>query len=267
MKNILIIRNDISKSFTELSDIMESTLKSIQTYDHLKIINKKGFMEQPNLNFLNNINLVLMYDEIPELRKICDANNIQVIPNSKFISLASDKWIQYEILKANNIQTPLTFKVTKSYLKNIQKTYETLLKEFDSNEFVFKKTKSFGGFDVHLVKNIKTFKNLLEKYQNEVNDLIVQKFIPEAFGFDYRVLLSNHKHIITIVRQQTNKDEFRSNVCQGGEILYIEPSNELVTLCENVSRIFSADICGIDILESNGIFYICEINTIPGISY
>ncbi|MGL4950847.1 MAG: hypothetical protein ACRC4M_03420, partial [Mycoplasma sp.] len=45
------------------------------------------------------------------------------------------------------------------------------------------------------------------------------------------------------------------------------PSNELVTLCENVSRIFSADICGIDILESNGIFYICEINTIPGISY
>ncbi|MGL4951507.1 MAG: ATP-grasp domain-containing protein [Mycoplasma sp.] len=269
MKKILLIEEDVSKSFIELCSYVAEGIKRTKKFD-LTIVNQKDVKEWTlkNRDEIGDFDCVLMYKEDAELRRICDKMNVLVIPNTKFYSNSIDKWTQYELLSKNSLPTPYTVRLDSFDLnQDYDILFEEINKLFKNKKIVIKKSGSFGGFDVMLITTKEDFINACKKYENDFKYMILQEFIPEAKGFDYRVLVIGNKPIITIRRQQTNSDDFRSNVCQGGEVIFMQPIEEIDILCEKISKIFNADIAGVDILVGKDKYYVCEVNITPGISY
>lgn len=258
MKNVLMIENNESPSFVELCTIMKRNILNNNCRLHTV---DKGNCENLNIDLLNHMDCVFAYSEMKYIREICDKNGIKIIPNTVFTNRASNKFVQYKLLTDNHILTPITYKYTDIKTNDLD-----LINNF-KNKFVLKSAESYGGYDVHLIESEHSFNEILRTYENELDLLIIQEYLEDAKGFDFRVLMIDHVPITTIKREQKNSDEFRSNVSQGGQVIYMDPIREVDELCIKVSQIFNADICGIDILYSKGKYYVCEINTIPGISY
>ena len=57
-----------------------------------------------------------------------------------------------------------------------------------------------------------------------------------------------------------NKNDFRSNIALGGHAIRAEITNEIKTLCIDVSVMLGLDFCGIDILMTPDGPLVCEVN-------
>ena len=92
---------------------------------------------------------------------------------------------------------------------------------------------------------------------------MIQKFIPN--DGDYRVIVIKNKKALIIKRERTNDKEFRSNVAMGGRAVRADLPDEIVDMCEDISRHIFCDIVGFDILKDlkTGKYYVMETNASP----
>jgi len=81
---------------------------------------------------------------------------------------------------------------------------------------------------------------------------------------DIRVIVAGEK-IIGSMRRIANKDEIRANAHQGGKAEPYIVSPEVKMMCLRASKTIKANICAIDIIESEYGPLILEVNTSPGL--
>ena len=134
---------------------------------------------------------------------------------------------------------------------------------------VMKIMHGYQGRGVCLVESMGELKSILDMVMAAPfgDQIIVQRAIQSSKGRDLRVVVGAGELVYAFVRH--NDRDFKSNLHQGGYIEPYQPPQELVEQSIRLADAFGLKTGSIDYLfgENEGEFYLCEVNSVPGISY
>ena len=131
---------------------------------------------------------------------------------------------------------------------------ETLLDNPDnlSYPYIMKSLDGHGGQEVYLINSEQERLEILKKSQKH---FIYQRYLPNCK--DVRVYVLNNKVVAAVERE--NSKDYRSNFSLGGEVKAYQPSQEMVTIAEKVSKLLEATYIGVDFLIDGSNIYLNEI--------
>jgi ribosomal protein S6--L-glutamate ligase len=128
---------------------------------------------------------------------------------------------------------------------------------------VAKPSFGYGGEDVERVMNdFETMAPRIEELIRKHGALLVQEFIPHPHG-DIRATVIGDE-IVFGVRRIPNRETWKANITLGADWVPYQPSPAVRELSMAAARCMGITIAGLDILESNGRFFILEVNNVPG---
>ena len=85
---------------------------------------------------------------------------------------------------------------------------------------------------------------------------LLQEFVAEAEGEDVRIEIVGGKAVAAMKRK--NKNDFRSNITNGGVAEPYEPTKEEILLAQNACKRLGLTFGGVDILKGT---LVCEVNS------
>ena len=171
----------------------------------------------------------------------------QIFPGVQTYRFVGDKIRQTLLFQMNNLPTP----ITRFYYGPRQKKNITLDFSFP---FIAKTPRySSRGLGVRLVEN----KSQLDDYLEESQPAYIQQYLPDCK--DYRVVIAGDQ-IIHAYERIARKGEFRANVSQGADLSFKDIPSDVCTLAMKASRICGFNYTGLDICQSNGMYYLLEAN-------
>jgi len=221
-----------------------------------------------NLNALDllkkeeHVDFVLFLDKDIALIYLIMNLGIKVFNSVDAIRMCDDKAYTYAQFIKNKINTPKTIVMPLTFFNKLTNYFERIKQLIEINNikypFIVKERRSSLGLGVYLVHNENEFKKILEdKWQRE---LIVQEYIDYEIGKDYRVFLINHRPKIVVTR--INKNDFRSNVEQGGKMSLIkDPDENLLRIAIKASLAVQLDFGAVDIVKDEHNYYVLEVNS------
>ena len=186
-------------------------------------------------------------------------NNVPVYPLNN-ASAYIDKYKTQCFFANIDIPTPPTVLISTT-------DYERYTKGLGNFPYVLKKTHSSAGKAVELVYSIEEIDKFIQKNQVvkkvplKINSFILQKFIPESAGTDYRVLCIKDQ-VLGII-QRTANSGFKSNFSLGGSVKYIEKDEEMEMMAKEIMQKSGLFMAGIDFIKSNDGYLAIEINPSP----
>ncbi|MBK9254724.1 MAG: RimK family alpha-L-glutamate ligase [Saprospiraceae bacterium] len=169
-----------------------------------------------------------------------------------------DKLSCLQILGANNIPVPKTVFCSNLY------TLPTLLEEMAPYPVIIKLISGTQGMGVILAETRGTAESIMEAFHTTKEKVILQKFVKEAKGADYRAFIVDGE-IVGAMKRQAKPGDFRSNLHRGGtaEIVKLS-SQEEETALKSVS-ILGLKVAGIDMLRTHNGPVVLEVNASPGL--
>ncbi len=196
------------------------------------------------------IDFVLFWDKDVHLARRLEKAGIKVFNSSLSIELCDDKAKTYTEL-FHEVPQPETFIAPMTYKKeNISEFIEKAAARL-SFPLIFKECFGSFGEQVFLCEDI----NDIEKHLSE-KPFVLQKFVFSSAGCDRRLEVVDGEVIAAVERY--NKNDFRSNVTNGGSMEIVKPSEEekekAVKACSILGLLFG----GVDILKDGSI---CEVNS------
>ena len=182
----------------------------------------------------------------------------RVVNDASSILRARDKLQTHQILTHHGIPMPLTV-----FGDNPDDT-DDLLSMLGEGPCIIKLNQSSQGSGVILTSKPNASRSVIETLRGLRANFLVQKFIPEAEGVDVRCLVINGK-LVAAMRRQAKAGEFRSNLHRGGRGEVFTPSDRIVELAIQSTKLLGLDVAGVDILLSNQGPVVLEVNSSPGL--
>lgn len=185
---------------------------------------------------------------------------IPVFNSKESVMTCDDKALTYLAFRNYSIPTPKTIILPYTFNINVLNYYDEVKQMIASLPFPLIVKERFGSYgeQVYLVHSEDEFKLLLEKVGK--NPLLIQEYIKEAYGRDYRVNVVGRQVITSVERY--NPNDFRSNVNQGGTMTEVKLSTKLKKLAVDAVRAVGADFAGVDIiLDKDKNPLVIEVNT------
>ena len=175
------------------------------------------------------------------------------------VEICDDKMLTHLALAGKGVPMPDTVAgvlcytpdavVSKDLLDGIERKlgYPVIVKE------------SFGslGKGVYKAGN----RSELEKISEKVKTMphLFQKFVSESAGRDIRVIVIGGRCVAAMERRSGG--DFRSNLELGGIGSPRDIDGNLRDICGATAEILGLDYCGIDVLESDKGYLVCEVNS------
>lgn len=169
-----------------------------------------------------------------------------------------DKLSCLQILSANGIQVPRTIFCSNLY------TLPAMLDEMGSYPVVIKLVSGTQGMGVILAENRNTAESVMEAFHTTKEKIIVQKFIKEAKGADYRAFIVDGE-IVGAMKRQARDGDFRSNLHRGGTAELINLTQEERSIAVKSAEVLGLKVAGIDMLRTSNGPAILEVNASPGL--
>lgn len=250
--NISIIYNDFLK--------VSSYINNVNNY---KVgLQRSGFKVSllPSSKIITDgtvpdFNLCLFLDKDILIAEYLENCGIRVINSSKNIRICDDKALTY-ITLLNKVTMPKTIVSPFAFGNTVESPHIPF-----KYPYIIKETKGSLGEQVYLIKNEYDLKSTLSSFKN--NRYIVQEYL-EGGNSDIRVIVIGGKSVCAMRR--TNSTDFRSNAEQGGICFPFSLTREISDMAEKVSKELKLDFCGVDIIISNQVPYLIEINSNPFIN-
>jgi len=172
---------------------------------------------------------------------------------------AKNKLRTLQILGQKEIPVPKTVVVRKfEYLDDAIKTvggYPVVLKS------------AYGsyGCGVVIVESRRSLYSALDLIMDgmRTNILLIQEYIAEAGGSDYRAFVVDGK-VIACMKRQAQTGEFRSNLHLGGEAANVKLTKQEKALAVRATKALKLQVAGVDILRSKNGPIVMEVNANPG---
>jgi ribosomal protein S6--L-glutamate ligase len=170
--------------------------------------------------------------------------------------LAHNKFMTHLYLsKSKNLKMPNTYfaaKITetKSFLKTLN--YPIILK-FPSG------THGKGVIFAESASSANSMVDALDVFKQPV---LVQDYI--NIKSDIRIIVAGNK-IIGSMKRIANNGDIRANAHQGGNAEPFIPNLQIKEMCIEAAKLINAQICAVDIIESDYGPLILEVNTSPGL--
>ncbi|WP_346678042.1 ATP-grasp domain-containing protein [Erysipelatoclostridium sp. An173] len=269
--------NGLGKVYVSNSDSNSAAFKYADEYVVSPLIYDNHYIDFL-LNYCkkNNIKLLISLFDIDLYVLACNKSKFEeigvnvVVSDKEFVKICNDKWLTYNYLKDNKIETPKTF-------LSIETAIEALKNNEISFPLIIKPRWGMGSLEIFTADNeneLRIFYNKIkrdiwnsylkyESNQDRDNCVIIQKKIS---GDEYGVDLINDldgNHISTIIRK---KIAMRSGETDAAEIVENKMINNMMSKLAKISNhIGNLDV---DILkDDNDKYYILEMNARFGGGY
>lgn len=157
------------------------------------------------------------------------------------------KWVDYNRLEIAEVDIPKTNVLNR---KTIPEKWP----------FILKWMYGLKAKNVYFINNQKRFEEVFKLYPK--NELLVQEFIPAEY--EYKVITVGFKSLPVVLRFNIATSGFKVDF-KNYEVLKSEDAGYVVKLAEKATKVLGRELAKVDILESNGKFYVLEVNRFPGL--
>jgi ribosomal protein S6--L-glutamate ligase len=94
-------------------------------------------------------------------------------------------------------------------------------------------------------------------------DVIIQQFIAEGAGRDYRAFVIGNK-VVAAMKRTAPAGQFRSNIHRGGSGSLVTLPKDFSTAAIRAAKKLGLRVAGVDLMDSNSGPLVIEVNSSPG---
>ncbi|MCM2276509.1 MAG: RimK family alpha-L-glutamate ligase [Oligoflexia bacterium] len=180
-----------------------------------------------------------------------------VVNGTRAIAESRDKMRCLQILSEAGIRVPA------SVLTRSQRGFRTAIESVGGLPVVMKVLQGTQGRGVMLLNAPISLATVHETLQSLEQDVIIQQFIAEGAGRDYRAFVIGNQVVAAMLRTAP-EGEFRSNIHRGGEGTLVKLPKAFERTAIRATRALGLEIAGVDLMESRGGPKVLEVNSSPG---
>ena len=193
---------------------------------------------------------VLFWDKDINIAKRLEKSGLPVFNSADSIAKCDDKALTYIELE-NIVKQPKTLISPKCYFEVDMSEFVDKAIDILGFPLVFKECFGSFGFQVYLC-------NTPADIYSHITDrpFILQEFISESTGTDKRLEIVDGRCASCARRE--NKNDFRSNVTNGGTMTSCTPSKYEIDTAVKACEVLGLTFAGVDILDDGSV---CEVNS------
>lgn len=211
------------------------------------------------LNSLGGYDFCIYLDKDKYVSQLLERSGVRLFNSHSAIEVCDDKMQTHIALSNSGIPMPPSVPGLLCYDPDEKVKPEALdkIEKALGYPMVIKACYGSLGKDVYKADDRQSLEIISEKLKCRSH--LFQKFIAESAGRDIRVIVIGGK--VTAAMKRVSQTDFRSNLELGGTGSPYAPDDGLTDLCERAAKKLGLDYCGIDVLESNRGYLICEVNS------
>ncbi len=181
-----------------------------------------------------------------------------VLNTAVAIARSRDKLRALQLLTRKNIDVPRTV------CARTPDSVEYGLTFIGGAPAIVKLQQGTQGIGTMICETPQAVSSLLETLWAMGQDIILQEYIAESKGRDYRALVVGGR-VVAAMRRQARKGEFRSNIHRGGLAVGVTLPRRYEKAAIQAARVMGLEVAGVDMLEGRDGPKILEINSSPGL--
>jgi len=177
---------------------------------------------------------------------------------SDAIKRARDKLRSFQLLSREGIGLPVT-----GFAHNARNV-DGLIRSVGGAPVVIKLVEGTQGIGVVLAQTHQAAESVIAAFRQLNADILVQEFIEEARGADYRAFVVDGA-VVAAVKRQAVEGEFRSNFHRGGKTQAVKITSEEREMAILAAETLGLKVAGVDIIRAKRGPLIIEVNASPGL--
>jgi len=187
-----------------------------------------------------------------------DMMGVPVLNTSVAIARSRDKLRSIQLLTKKDIDVP------KTVCARTPDSVELALSFVGGTPAIVKLQQGAQGIGTMIAETPQAVTSLLETLWAMGQDIILQEYIAESKGRDYRAIVVGGR-VIAAMRRQAKKGEFRSNLHRGGHGVSVTLDKRYRLAAVAATKVMGLEVAGVDMLEGKNGPKILEINSSPGL--
>ena len=182
-----------------------------------------------------------------------DEMGVKVFNPAASIEKAVDKYYTSALLEDAGINTPKTI-VTESF-REAMKVFKEL-----GEDIVVKPLFGSLGMGITRITSEDVAYRVFRALEMTKSVYYLQEFVPHN-GADIRVFVIGNEVVASMRRVS---DNWKTNISAGGKAQKYQPSEKIKKICLEASRKLGLEYTGVDVIVSDDIIYVIELNSTPG---
>lgn len=179
------------------------------------------------------------------------------VNSSQAIADSRDKMRSLQVLSKAGLRSP------KTVLTRHPKALRAVLNKVNGLPVVLKVLKGTQGLGVMLIDTQITLSSVLDTLRGLEQDVIIQQFIAEGAGRDYRAFVIGNR-VVAAMSRTAPEGEFRSNIHRGGEGRLVKLPKAYERAAIRATKVLGLHIAGVDLMRSRSGPVVIEVNSSPG---
>lgn len=186
-----------------------------------------------------------------------EMQNVFTTTSSIAIVRSRDKLRSMQLLSKSGVGIP------KTVFARETADYEGVLEQVGGAPVIIKVAHGTHGSGVVLGETRKAALAVMQAFNVENVNFLVQEYIAESKGSDIRAFVVNGKVVASMMRRSGDED-FRSNLHQGGEGTSIKLTDIERRTAQKAAKAMGLTVAGVDMLRSERGPLVLEVNSSPG---
>lgn len=178
--------------------------------------------------------------------------------SSQSIIQSRDKLFSLQLLNKNNLDIP-----TSGFANSPHDT-ESLIDMVGGAPLIIKLLEGTQGTGVVLAETKKAAESVINAMKSLKANLIVQEFIKESNGSDFRCFVIDGR-VIASMERKAKPGEFRANIHKGGKPLAVKITPNEKKMVLKAVKTLGLLVAGVDFIRSERGPLLLEINSSPGL--
>lgn len=178
--------------------------------------------------------------------------------SAQAISASRDKFRALQLLSQQKVGIPPTA------LVRARDGVNAAIHRVGGAPLIIKLVEGSQGDGVILADTNKRAEAILETLLLAGQTVIVQRFVTESSGRDYRAFVVGNR-VIAAMERRAAPDEYRSNIHRGGRAVSAQLSPELEATAVRATQLLGLRVAGVDLIESEEGPMVLEVNSSPGL--
>jgi len=170
------------------------------------------------------------------------------------INRSRDKLRSYQLLAKYGVAVP------KTVFARETADFDDVIELAGGTPLIIKVARGTHGNGVVLAETPKAAKAVMQAFYVEGVNFLVQEFVKESAGSDFRALVVGNKVVASIMRQSLDED-FRSNTHQGGIGKPVKLTDEERHAAIKAAKAMGLQVCAVDMLRSEKGPLVIEVNS------
>jgi len=187
-----------------------------------------------------------------EMMGVFPANDSQAIAKSR------DKLRALQLLSRHDIGIPPTAFARR------REDVRSAIRKVGGTPVILKLLEGSQGTGVILAESVKSAESVLEAMHSLKQNILIQAFIEESQGTDYRAIVVGQKVVAAMARQAV-EGEFRSNLHRGGSARAVTLEPQFAATAIHAAQVLGLNIAGVDMIASREGPMVLEVNSSPGL--